>query len=98
MKFVVLRDFHKAKNRLTFNKFRGTVGVLVEVTQDFIPNTEELLILDTTNSFQVRPKAIYVGPKGYYYKAENNRVYLSDEQVKTLKSFIDNVDLLEVAE
>ena len=98
MKFVVLRDYLKAKNRLTFNKFRGTVGVLIEVTKDFLPNSNELLILNTTNSYQVRPKAIYVGPKGYYYKAENDRVYLSDEQVITLKSFIENVDLLEVAE
>jgi len=98
MKFVILKDFHKAENRLTFNKFRGTVGVLIEVTRDFMPNSEELLILDTTKSYQVRPKAIYVGPKGYYYKMENDRVYLSDEQVKTLKSFIEKVDLLEITE
>lgn len=65
------------------------VGCLVEVTQDFDIISQGIQVVDETDSYQVRPKAIHSTNQGkYFYKLKSKRVYLTDEEVKELHKYL----------
>lgn len=65
-----------------------SVAILVNVTEDFKLNNDVEIIDDTNYSFQIRPKAIHMNSKGYYYKLNNSPVYLTDVQIKDMEVYI----------
>lgn len=110
MKFVILNDYSNSKDRLRVKsdepipiipefKEVKTVGVLIEVVKDFDPYSDEVQIVISIDSFQIRPKAIFVNKKNdYYWMHEGKRVYLSENEVKELDRFLVKVRALEEQE
>lgn len=107
MKFVILNDYSNSKDRLrvksdeptpTIPEFKEikTVGVLIEVVKDFDPYSDEIQIMRNIDSFQIRPKAIFVNKKNdYYWMYEGKRVYLSESEVEELDMFLDRLKTME---
>lgn len=107
MKFVILNDYSNSKDRLRVKsdepipdipefKQTKTVGVLVQVTKDFDPYSSEIQIVSGTDSFQIRPKAIFVNKKkGYYWMNDGKRVYLSESETEELDIFLDRLRVTE---
>ena len=107
MKFVILNDYSNSKDRLRVKsdepipiipefKEVKTVGVLIEVVKDFDPYSDEIQIVRNTDSFQVRPKAIFANKKNdYYWMYEGKRVYLSENEVEELDRFLVKVRAME---
>ena len=107
MKFVILNDYSNSKDRLRVKsdepipiipefKEVKTVGVLIEVVKDFDPYSDEIQIVSGTDSFQIRPKAIYINKKNdYYWMSEGKRIYLSESEVGELDRFLDKIRAME---
>ena len=54
----------------------------------------EMCIRDSTDSVQIRPRAIYKNSKGYYIKQDNKRKYLDnvEEIEQVIKEFKEILD------
>ena len=61
----------------------ATLGVLVVTTQDFNLDWEPR-VLDDCESFQIRPKALFLSDKGVYFKDNGSRRYLTKDQISNL--------------
>ena len=105
MKFIIINDYSNSEDRLRVESDEPitsqfietkTVGVLVQVTKDFDPYSDEIQIVSGTDSFQIRPKAIYINKKNdYYWMSEGKRVYLSESEVEELDRFLDRIRAME---
>lgn len=108
MKFIIMNDYSNSKDRLRIKsnepitsqfKQTKTVGVLIQVTTDFDPYSNEIQTVSGTDSFQIRPKAIYVNKKNdYYWKSDGKRVYLSESEAGELDIFLDRLRVMEEQE
>ena len=106
MKFIIINDYSNSEDRLRVksddpitSQFieTKTVGVLVQVTKDFDPYSNEIQIVSGTDSFQIRPKAIYINKKNdYYWVNDGKRVYFSESEVEELVMFLDRLKTMEV--
>lgn len=66
------------------------VCAIVNVTKDFNPYSDELILIEyDTSSFQIRPKLIYKDKKGYYYKPYGKVVRLTELEMKEVDDFIN---------
>lgn len=107
MKFVIMSDYSNSKDRLRVKsdehipdipefKQVKTVGVLVQAVKDFDPYSDEIQIVRSTYSFQIRPKAIFMNKKnGYYWMNDGKRVYLSESETEELDRFLDRLSAME---
>ena len=101
MKFIIIKDYSKSKDRLRVKSDEPiwpykTVGALIQVTTDFDPYSNEIQTVSGTDSFQIRPKAIYVNKKNdYYWMYEGKKVYLSESEVEELDVFLDRLRSME---
>lgn len=93
--FRLVKSFHNSKDKLIVGETKFSerlmepvsVAILVNVTENFeLNNVVE--IIDDTDSFQIRPKAIHMNSKGYYYKLNSSPVYLTDDQIKDMEVYI----------
>lgn len=64
-----------------------TVGLLMETRNDF--RYEQQLIHGESDSYQVRPKALFKSNKGLFYKEDNKRVYISEEREQEVYKHIE---------
>ena len=97
IKLVETYSFHSAKDKLITRRIQHpdidnckfekdiSLSVLTVVTEDF--NLEDKIdkILDEKDSYQIRPKALYKSKRGYFYKDEIGRRYLSNQEIIDLK-------------
>ena len=105
MKFIIINDYSNSEDRLRVESDEPitsqfietkTVGVLVQVTKDFDPYSDEIQIVSGTDSFQIRPKAIYINKKNdYYWVNDGKRVYFSESEVEELVMFLDRLKTME---
>jgi len=97
IKLVETYSFHSAKDKLITRRIQHpdidnckfekdiSLSVLTVVTEDF--NLEDKIerILNETESYQIRPKALYKSKRGIFYKDENGRRYLCKQEIIDLK-------------
>lgn len=101
IKLVETYSLHSSKDKIitrTVKKYFDLsvevdvcLAVLVVVIRDFNPDLNIDYILSDTNSFQIRPKALYKSSRGIFYKDEKERRYLSTQEIIDLK--IENKEL-----
>lgn len=99
LKFVIIStsENYLSKDRVVIRKEKGsygycnckTLGVLVE-RKEFDPNQEFIDISDT-NSYQLRPKALYFGKdNGMYYKDKDKGItYLTYAEQINATNFLE---------
>lgn len=65
-------------------RYQLSLSVLLTVRADFNPD-EEIGILRDTDSYQIRPKALYRSESGIYVKLNGKRMYFSREQMDSMR-------------
>ena len=85
---IVEREEKYYRNDDSLRLVRYFCCALIEVTRDW-KEDDKFPVVSDTDSIQIRPKAIFKSPKGYYYKS-NKTVYLTDVEVEQMNQFINN--------
>lgn len=87
---------YSSNNRVYLNELdkhgdRLTVGIYTliptEISEEDFYRTEDIPINYDTNSFQIRPKAVFIDNKGnYYIKLDGKKEFLSEINVISMKA------------
>jgi hypothetical protein len=98
IKLVKVESYYPGKDRMIIGKIDKEsyendicLAVLVIVIEDFKPNELINDVLRETDSYQIRPKALYKNTRGVFFKDEKERRYLTLQEKIDLR--IENEEL-----
>ena len=70
----------------------ATVGMLVTVAETITKSeikNEFVRVHDKSDSYQIRPKAVYKGSKGYYIRVDRKTIFLDEHETKILNTLFE---------